>query len=349
MNTQTNNTVNPITLVANLFTAIDAHQSAVDATNVTYVTREQALKAFKDAGYTSVQDGRKRGGAKRGEVPNNEELKSFFNARFLSACNAFHLSKCDKSTAENKELPVFVAPTEAQISANLKQQISCLNYYLKTGTFTTNVGRDKFKHEQLETFKAIDILEKKAKAEQAKADKAKKELEALAKKQAEADADALAKAEADAEAKLKAEAEAKLLAEAEAEALAKALNNPTQANKRALAKAKAEAEALAKDKAKAEALAKAEADRLKAEADKLVKRVQSEALAKVRAQADADKAEAEAKRLKAEAEAKAKAKAKKPQDDTQILENIYKSAINNLTESQIEELINKLTLYLDLG
>ena len=317
---QTNNTtVNALTLVANLFTAIDAHQSAVDAINVTYVTREQALKAFKDAGYTSVQDGRKRGGAKRGEVPNNEELKSFFNARFLSTCNAFHLSRCDKATAEDKELPVFVAPTEAQLSANLKQQISCLNYYLKTGAFTTNVGRDKLKNEQLETFKAIDVLEKKAKAEQAKADKAKKELEVLAKKQAQADADALAKAEA--------------------EALAKALAKPTQANKKALAKAQADAEALAK----------AEADKLKAEADALVKQVQAEALAKVRAQADADKAEAEAKRLKAEAEAKAKAKAKKPQDDTQILENIYKSAINNLTESQIEELINKLTLYLDLG
>ena len=327
---QTNNTtVNALTLVANLFTAIDAHQSAVDAINVTYVTREQALKAFKDAGYTSVQDGRKRGGAKRGEVPNNEELKSFFNARFLSTCNAFHLSRCDKATAEDKELPVFVAPTEAQLSANLKQQISCLNYYLKTGAFTTNVGRDKLKNEQLETFKAIDVLEKKAKAEQAKADKAKKELEVLAKKQAQADADALAKAEA--------------------EALAKALAKPTQANKKALAKAQADAEALAKAQADAEALAKAEADKLKAEADALVKQVQAEALAKVRAQADADKAEAEAKRLKAEAEAKAKAKAKKPQDDTQILENIYKSAINNLTESQIEELINKLTLYLDLG
>ena len=122
----TTQTISALTLVTNLFTAIDAHQANTDALNVSYVTREQALKAFKDAGYTSVQDGRKRGGAKKNEVPNNQALKDFFNARFLNTCNAFHLSQCDKAQAEGKELPVFVAPTEVQISANLKQQISCL-------------------------------------------------------------------------------------------------------------------------------------------------------------------------------------------------------------------------------
>ena len=316
MTTQTNNTaVNALTLVANLFTAIDSHQANTDALNVSYVTREQALKAFKDSGYTSVQDGRKRGAPKKNEVPNNQDLKDFFNSRFLGACNAFYLSQCDKAAGVKGEKPTYVAPTEVQISANLKQQISCLNYYLKTGMFTTNVGRDKFKNEQLETAKTIDALEKKAKAEQAKADKAKKDLETLAKRQAEINAKAEADKADKAEALAKTEAEADKADKAEAEALAKALAKPTAANKRALAKAQAEAEALAK----------AEADKAKAEADKLVKQVQAEALAKV------------------------KAKPKTNKDDEQVLDNIYKSAITNLTEEQIEKLINKLTVYLDLG
>ena len=354
MTTQTNNTaVNALTLVANLFTAIDSHQANTDALNVSYVTREQALKAFKDSGYTSVQDGRKRGAPKKNEVPNNQDLKDFFNSRFLGACNAFYLSQCDKAAGVKGEKPTYVAPTEVQISANLKQQISCLNYYLKTGMFTTNVGRDKFKNEQLETAKTIDALEKKAKAEQAKADKAKKDLETLAKRQAEINAKAEADKADKAEALAKTEAEADKADKAEAEALAKALAKPTAANKRALAKAQAEAEALAKAQAEAEALAKAEADKAKAEADKLVKQVQAEALAKVKAQAEADKAKAEAdklvKQVQAEALAKVKAKPKTNKDDEQVLDNIYKSAITNLTEEQIEKLINKLTVYLDLG
>jgi hypothetical protein len=336
-----------LSLVTALFTAIDSHQAAADTVHVMYNTREAALKAIRDAGYTSVQDGRTKKAAKKGEVPNDAALASYFNNRFMAMVKTRHVLAVERAAELKAEALPFVEPSKEQISANLKQQIAALNYYLKTGAFTTNAGREAAKQEAAETARIIHNAERKVEAEAKAAELAKAKLEQLAKQEAEA---AERKQAAAAEAKAKAEAEAEAKAKAAAELEAAKAKPLTAAQKKIIAKLEAAAAELAKAEAEALALEAAEA---KAAAE-LVKEVQAAAMDKVKADKAAAEAEAEAKRLKAEAEAKAAAKAKAKAKDSekdakQVLENIYKTCINNLTEAQIEELINKLTLFIDLN
>lgn len=339
--------LNVLTLVSNLFTAIDSHQAAADTLHVSYNTREAALKAIRDAGYTSVQDGRSKKAVKKTEVPNDAALASFFNNRFLTMLKTKHILEVEHFKAQGAETMPFKEPSAEQIAANLKQQISALNYYLKNGVFTTNAGREAAKNEAAETARIIHNAERKAAAEAKAAELAKQKLEQLARMEAEA---AARKAEA-AELEAAAAALAKAEAAAAAAALEAAKSKPqTAAQKKIVARMEAAAAELAKAEAAAAALEAAEA---KAAAE-LAKEVQAAALGKIKADKAAAEAEAEAKRLKAEAEAKAAAKAKgkakdNEKDAKQVLENIYKTCINNLTEAQIEELINKLTLFLDLN
>ena len=336
-----------LTLVSNLFNAIDSHQAAADTLHVSYNTREAALKAIRDAGYTSVQDGRSNKAAKKGELKVTDGIKGFFNTRFLTMLKTRHIIEVERLKAAGQEPIPFVEPTKEQIAANLKQQTANLNYYLKTGVFTTNAGREAAKQEAAETARVIHNAERKAAAEAKAAELAKQKLELLAKQEAEA-AERKQAAKAEAEAKAKAEAEAKAKAAAELEAAkAKPL---TTAQKKVIAKLEAKAAELAKAEAEAAELEAAEAKAAAA----LIIEMQTAAKDKIAADKAAAEAEAEAKRLKAEAEAKAAAKAKakakdNEKDEKQVLENIYKSCINNLTEAQIEELINKLTLFLDLN
>ena len=335
----TTKSMTALTLVSNLFNAIDSHQAAADTLHVTYTSREAALKTIRDAGYTSVQDGRSKKAAKKTEVPNNAALADFFNTRFLTMLKTKHILEVEHFKAQGAEVMPFIEPSKEQISANLKQQIAALNYYLKNGIFTTNAGREAAKNEAAETARIIHNAERKAAAEAKAAELAKQKLELLAKQEAEA-------AERKQAAKAEAEAKAKAAAELEA-AKAKPL---TAAQKKVIAKLEAEAAELAKAEAEAAELEAAEAKAAAA----LIIEMQTAAKDKIAADKAAAEAEAEAKRLKAEAEAKAAAKAKgkakdNEKDANQVLENIYKSCINNLTEAQIEELINKLTLFIDLN
>ena len=173
--------LNAVALVTNLFMAIDSHQLAVDNTTTTFNSRELALVALRAAGYTSVQDGRTRGTAKKTEVPNDAALGMYFNTRFLNLVKSRWLVDAEAAKAMKAETMPFVEPTKEQIAANLKQQISALNYYLREGKFTTNAGRDKAKSEELETAKVIHAAVKKAEAEAMKAEAKKATLLALAK------------------------------------------------------------------------------------------------------------------------------------------------------------------------
>ena len=144
------------------------------------------------------------------------------------------------------------------------------------------------------------------KAEQLKAEEARKEAEAKAKADEEARKEAEAKAKADEEARKEAEAKAKADEEArvkaEAEAKAKA---DEEARVKAEAEAKAKADEEARIKAEAEAKAKADEEaRVKAEAEAKAK---ADEEARVKAEAEAKAKADEEARVKAEAEAKAKA------------------------------------------
>ena len=134
-------------LFENLYNAIDAETTDINTNNILNGTRIQALYNFKKAGYTSVQDGRsKLSRPKPGEVP-YDVATSFFNARFLKMTKTRYLIAEEvaklksQSCTENRQFP----PNEAQRAENLKQQLFCLNHFLKTGEYSTNVSRSKKK------------------------------------------------------------------------------------------------------------------------------------------------------------------------------------------------------------
>lgn len=342
-----------ITLVTGLFTAIDNHTQAANTLNATYTSREAALVALRTAGYTKVQDGRSRAAAKKGEVPNDAALASYFNTRFLNMVKARWFVDVEAAKAMKTETMPFFEPTAEQIAANLKQQISALNYYLKEGKFTSNAGRDKAKDELFETAKIIHAAERKAEAEAKKAADAKKALLLKANREAEAKANREAEAAAEAITKAEAEAEAALVAQQQAEAIAKAkaaaVKKPSAAALKLIAKLEKAAEA-AEAKAAALIVAKLEAEaEAKAEAEVLAAEVLAAASDAIKANKDAEAAAAEVKRLQAEADKKAADKKTKAVDTKQLEDNFYKSIINQLPEDSVESLINRLTMFLDLN
>ena len=266
-------TLNTLNLVSSLFTAIDTHQAAVDNTTVTFASREMALKTIRDAGYTSVQDGRKKTAPKKGELKVTDDIKGYFNTRFLTVLKTRHIVECERAAEVKAEAMPFTKPTAEQIAANLKQQTANLNHYLKTGVFTTNVGREKAKNEELETAKIIHAAERKAEAEAKKAAEAKAALLALANREALAKAAEAERIAAEALAKAEAEAEAAEVRRLQGEALeaakAAAVKKPNSAEAKAalklIAKLEAEAEAAeAARKARDITEAKAEAEAKKA-------------------------------------------------------------------------------------
>lgn len=338
-------TATAVQMVSDLFIAIDSHQAASDTVNITYVTRGTALKALKDAGFTSVQDGRKKGKPAKFEVPNDAELKEFFTSRFVSMVKERHIKSEEAAKAAKAQPMPYVEPTDLQIAANLKQQISALNYYLKTGTFTTNAGRDIAKNEMLETAKLIHSAERKAEAE---AEKAKKEKAKLLKAAAaKAEAEAAAAADAAAEEITRAEAAAAAAAEAEALAAALAAAEAMPVSKKAAAAIKKAEAAIAKA-ADAAAATKAAEEAAAAEAiaatEELSAEVNAAAAATVAANKAAADAAAEVERLKAEA---AKKKEGNVKTDPSIVNRIFKNAVDNLTEVQVSELIEKLQDFLE--
>ena len=125
--------LNTLTLVSSLFTAIDTHQAAVDNTTLTFTSREMALQSIRGAGFTSVQDGRKKTAPKKGELKVTDDIKEYFNTRFLNTVKTRHIVDCERAAEVKAEAMPFIDPTMEQIAANLKQQVSNLNHYLKTG------------------------------------------------------------------------------------------------------------------------------------------------------------------------------------------------------------------------
>ncbi|MEI6268035.1 MAG: hypothetical protein WCP01_04070 [Methylococcaceae bacterium] len=135
-------------LFDDFYNSIDAEPTSIDiddTANILHGTRIQALANFKKAGYYSVQDGRsKKSTPKQGQVP-YDAAASFFNNRFLTLTKTRHLiaeeiaKLTGQSCAENRQFP----PNETQRAENLKQQIFCLNHFLKTGEYSTNVYRSK--------------------------------------------------------------------------------------------------------------------------------------------------------------------------------------------------------------
>ena len=355
----TNTAIPAITLVIGLFDSIDYHQYAVDATHYSYTARDNALKALRDAGYTSVKDGRSKAKIKPNEVPNDKALAGFFNERFIRKAKAQNILASEYSMSNGGDAMEYLNPTDTQIAVNLKHQISFLNHYLKTGVFTTHVGREKAKSEEFETSRVIAEAEAKAKADQAKADKAKTALLTLANKAAKEKSALEAKVLAD-----KAEAEATLLAHLEAEAEATLLAEQLEADKKhELAKTKPSKAKLAlivkaeTAHAKEQATKQAEADKAakqleadKAEADKaallLANEVMKAAADKLAADKIAAQSLADARKLISEADKKKAAK-KPALSEEQLIKNILTSCKANMTKDGLEKLADGLADLID--
>ena len=195
---------------------------------------------------------------------------------------------------------------------NDKKVIDDIEYTFNTYGSVTNerdVREERLLREKAEQLKAEEArkeAEAKAKADEearvkAEADAKAKEAEAKAKEaEAKAKADEEARVKAEAEAKAKADEEARVKAEAEAKAKA-----DEEARVKAEAEAKAKADEEARIKAEAEAKAKADEEaRVKAEAEAKAK---ADEEARVKAEAEAKAKADEEARVKAEAEAKVKA------------------------------------------
>lgn len=135
------------TLFDDLYNAIDTEPTNTNTAIILHGSRIQALANFKKAGYSSVQSGRLKKCAPKQDEVAYDVAASFFNARFLSMTKTRNLiaEEVAKLTGqpctEHRQYP----PNEAQRAANLKQQIFCLNHFLKTGEYSTNVTRSKQK------------------------------------------------------------------------------------------------------------------------------------------------------------------------------------------------------------
>jgi hypothetical protein len=298
----------------------------VDTTSRTHQTRAETLAALLDAGYTAVQDGRKKGKPVKSEIPNNAALASMFRSRFISLVQTRYVGVADVAKRSGQPTPTYIEPTDVQVAADLKQQISSLNHYLKTGEFSTNVGRDKAKNEALETARLIQIAENKAASAATGADTAKKTLLDLANREAitraERDADELEAAEAEAEAELTAAKTAKT-----------AKQNPTPLNTAAALKANTVVNEIQMIK-----------DRASAEADALARQVREAALATVAANRARAAAEADVVRLKTLAEAKVSKTKKAAARD---VEKTFQALITTWSEYDLKLLTEKLNGFFD--
>ena len=348
--------VSAISLVSVLFTAIDNHQLAVDGTHSTYIARDSALKALRDAGYTCVQDGRSKIACAAHEVSNDSVLAAFFNERFINKAITKNILASEYSLANGGAAIEYISPTDVQIATNLKHQISFLTHYLKTGVFTTHIGREKTRSEEFETSKIIAAAESKAKADLAKAEKTKQALLTLANKAA----------------REKNAREARLLLEAQkAEQAAEQAATVALLTEQLAADREAELSKAKPNKAKLTALAKTEEAHIKEliarqeEADRVARqaasdKIQAAAAAALLAQevlqAASDKIQADATAAKSLADAKkliaaaAKKKvAKKPAlSEDQIIKNILASCKNSLSKDGLEKLLDGLTDLIEL-
>jgi hypothetical protein len=118
---------------------------AVDDANLAVYNAGKGMQGILEkivkAGYTSLQSGHvKTKKPKIGEFPYLVAAKEF-EANYLARHKSLH-------DTEQAKLPVeerieYVPPTKAMIDNVVKQKISTMSFFIDSGKYTTNVGKDK--------------------------------------------------------------------------------------------------------------------------------------------------------------------------------------------------------------
>lgn len=151
MNVLENNNVQASLLLANLLDAVTVHDTALLSVGDAFTGKMKALEALRSAGYKSMQAGsalryNKNAMPNKGEYSYTVAVQEF-TARFLA---------------------IKPQATQKQIDGNNKQRVATLNLWLKTGKFSSNVGKDGAKLEHVASLERVDV-ERQAVADAAKA------------------------------------------------------------------------------------------------------------------------------------------------------------------------------------
>ena len=181
MNAQTNNELSTLKTVSDLTKFLSAIDTADTAEKTRFYETEKAIGLLKllRGQFATLQDGRSKGKeAAAGELP---------AIIYFSVIEGIYNKKKAFAELENVEFTL-------KYESYRDYQVSQLKFYMETGELLNN----KKSTLQERAAVKIDKLEKKLKAEQAKAEKLRLEKEKADAKKAKADADAIqAKADAD--------------------------------------------------------------------------------------------------------------------------------------------------------
>jgi hypothetical protein len=153
-NVNENNTVLAATLLSAVLNAVDSYDVALGNMAQAYEDRLNALGALR-AKFKKIQGG---GAARYGKAPLDGEYSynsavAEFTARFNKAWDAKLTPKqlTERALDDKKH-----RPSKAQIDNNNKQRVLTLGFWLKTGKFTNNVGKDKAKLEHVCSLERVD-------------------------------------------------------------------------------------------------------------------------------------------------------------------------------------------------
>ena len=306
MNNTETNTTQLTTLFHSLVLAITGHDRAAEVVHKAYINKIKALESIRSLGYKDMQSGKDKDTKPMAGFFPYSIAKAEFEAAFLIVFKA-------KNGAD-------ATPSQGQIDNRIKQDISSAKGMLQTGKFISNMGRETPKKE-LDHAISIDAAASMA-AFTAK----------LLASQAGNTVKVLAKESAD--------IKKQVVKAFESAAFVSALTSSTPEQKQAeqdkaeaLAEQAMVAEQKAADAVKADV--KAKADAVKADA------VKADAKAKV----ESAKAKVESKTTKIKMVAVDAVKSDgKP--ELASVDRILKNAVDNLTETEIKELIMKLQAYI---
>jgi len=290
-------------------TAVSLLNKLIIAINTHDLSVEGAHRAF-NAKLEALESIRKAGfvDLQSGKDKDKEVLKGFYP--YNLAADAFKASFLKKSPSA----------TDTQISARLKQDIISLKRMLQTGKFTSNVGRESPKRE-------LDF----AISTQASADMAAFTAKLLSRNTEQASKAAI---------KETADIKKQVVKAFESAAFVSACKDSTEEQKQAeqdKAEALAEQAMVAEQKAvdAVKADAKAKAEQVKAE--------QAKAGAKAKVESAKAKVESKTTKIKMVAVDSVKSDGK---PELASVDRILKNAVDNLTETEIKELIMKLQAYI---
>ena len=135
MKTTEQTTIDCAVLAHNFDTALNAYNDALQSVHTTYNAHLSVCESIRKAGFTTVQSG---------HVKNKKPVKGAFP--YLVLANEIEKNYIEKWHAGftwTDDHKGYIKADLARIANVVKQKIATLSFYLETGKFTSNVGKDK--------------------------------------------------------------------------------------------------------------------------------------------------------------------------------------------------------------